>query len=100
MIGPCAKQRVTCTLYAADGQQFIGENLCQTPQRFCPRLPGEGYEKCKTVCNQLGHAEVLAVQAAGEHAKGAMAILTGHDHACADCQRTLFAAGVEWLRVE
>ena len=46
-----------------DGTVFIGTNACASPQAECPRTEGEGYEKCKTVCGQYGHAEETAVRA-------------------------------------
>lgn len=92
--GPCAKVRVFCTITAADGQVFVGENHCALPQDVCPRLPGEGYAKCKTVCHQEGHAELVALRMAGEAARGARATFRNHTYACRECQEALFAAGV------
>lgn len=93
-MGPCAKTTVRCTLVAADGRRFVGENWCASPQAVCPRDPGEGYEKCRTVCCQEGHAETVALALAGSAARGAHAYVEGHDHACRDCQIALFGAGV------
>lgn len=95
----CAKATVTCTLLTADGQRFVGTNWCANPQPVCPREPGEDYTKCRTICQQQGHAEVDAVREAGDQAKGAHAYIEGHTYACMDCQHTLFAAGVIALTV-
>lgn len=99
MIGPCVKATVTCTLVTADGEHIVGTNYCRNAQSVCPRLPGDGYEKCRTICDQVGHAEVVAVMLAGEKAKGARAYLQGHTYACQPCQETLFGAGVISLSV-
>jgi deoxycytidylate deaminase len=99
MMGPCAKTVVTCTLTAPTGERFIGRNDCANPQPVCPRDPGEGYEKCKTVCDQRGHAEEQALALAGEKAKGARAYIEGHTWACQNCQVALFAAGVASLTI-
>lgn len=96
----CAKVTVTCTLFLRDGTQVVGTNACSNPQPVCPRAPGEDYTKCRTICDQMGHAEVQALARCkpGE-AEGASAIVTGHTYACKDCQEALFGAGVKWLRV-
>lgn len=92
--GPCAKKRVACTIVAADGQRYVGTNDCVTPQAACPRLPGDGYEKCVSVCHQPGHAEVMALAAAGPAARGALAWIEGIGHVCDDCRVAMDAAGV------
>jgi hypothetical protein len=92
--GPCAKRRVRCAIQADDGQIFEGENDCANPQPVCPRGPGEGYEKCKSICQQAGHAEVEAIRAAGPKARDGTAILEGHYWMCEPCGRALSEAGV------
>lgn len=98
--GPCAKARVFCEITTPAGERFVGENWCANPQAVCPRLPGEDYTKCTTVCQQEGHAEVVAVRLAGEKAGGATAILRGHTYACRPCQEAMFGAGVRFFGVE
>lgn len=93
-MGPCAKKEVGCVIVAPDGQKFAGANLCEEPRSVCPREPGEGYEKCQTVCRQIGHAETVALKRAGKNAVGATAWVYGHTHACRDCQEALYGAGV------
>jgi hypothetical protein len=98
MSGPCVKQRVVATIVTKDGKLFVGENHCLTPQTVCPRagMPtGVGYELCKSVCNQVGHAEVVALEAAGENARGATLILEGHTYACQSCLNAATEAGIE-----
>lgn len=92
--GPCAKTTVTCTLVTISGEHVIGTNHCANPQTTCPRSPGEDYTKCKTICQQEGHAEQVAVRLAGDKAKGSKAYIEGHTYACMNCQHTMFDAGV------
>lgn len=105
-MGPCAKTVVTCTLTLDDGQVFIGRNDCHNPQPVCPRLPGEGYEKCRSVCDQPGHAELQALAAAStaltrnEKQIAGLAVLRGHTYFCQTCQHALFRAGIRWLSVQ
>ena len=93
----CAKKNVICYLFSEDGRVFEGTNACRNPQTTCPREPGEGYEKCTTICDQVGHAEMVALDAAGDAANGSTALLVGHHHYCRACQEALFAAGVKSL---
>lgn len=95
----CAKVVVRCTLITLTGERIVGENWCRNPQLQCPRLPGEGYEKCKSICGQEGHAEQVAVRRAGPEARGAVAYLEGHTYACEPCQAALAAAGVATLTI-
>jgi hypothetical protein len=97
--GPCAKTQVKATILTDSGLRFTGENSCLTAQARCPRNPGEGYGKCKTVCNQPGHAEEIALEKAGFHARGADVYLEGIGHYCKECQEKLFAGGIRSLRM-
>lgn len=97
MTGRCAKVRVMCTLVHPDGRRWVGENVVRRPQPVCPRgdLPsGQGYALCRDVCDQVGHAEVLALLAAGAAAAGCVAYVQGRDFVCYDCQAQLVDAGV------
>lgn len=98
--GPCAKRVVRCALVTPFGEEFVGENVCGNPQSVCPREEGEGYEKCKTICQQVGHAEEVAIMLAGNKADGAKAYLDGHTYYCRNCQEALFDAGVISLSLE
>lgn len=95
--GPCAKRVVKCTIISVDGEHFVGENSCATPQEVCPRGPGEGYAKCISICHQEGHAEIMALKLAGDKAKGGIAIKHGHTYFCQPCQEALFGAGIKYL---
>ena len=95
----CAKKRVQCVIVSIDGDAYIGENWCENPQETCPREPGEGYEKCQSICRQSGHAEINALKKAKRKADGATAYLVGHHHYCRSCQLALFSAGIKHLSV-
>lgn len=99
MRGPCAKRRVTCVIFTNDDERFEGENDCANPQVTCPRQPREGYEKCKTICQQAGHAELEALKAAGEKARGADALLYGHYWVCEPCGAAMRAAGIHSIKI-
>lgn len=98
-MGPCAKTTVRCTTVAPDGKQYVGENLCFSPQVRCPREPGEGYEKCTSICHQVGHAEAVAAYLAGDRATGGTAYVEGHTYACEPCKTALAAIGVLDVRI-
>ena len=93
-MGPCAKKRVKFTLVTRCGMRFIGTNDCRRPQLTCPREPGEGYGKCRTICDQPAHAEMVALARAGQRARGAIGFLEGIGRVCIECQAALDAAGV------
>lgn len=95
----CAKVTVTCTLVTSMGEHFVGTNWCANPQPTCPRAPGEGYDKCRSICLQSGHAEVDALARAGMKSIGARAYIEGHTYACQHCQEALFGAGVRSLTI-
>jgi deoxycytidylate deaminase len=97
----CAKQITTCKIITTDGREFNGENYCLVPQLECPRLEGEGYEKCKSICFQIGHAEEVAIMHAlhaGANLKGATAII-GHDRVCANCSNLLTSHGITTIKL-
>lgn len=100
-MGPCAKQTVTATIVSTSGERFVGTNSVANPQAVCPRggMPtGTGYEMCKSVCAQTGHAEENALRTAGGAAFGGVLYLEGHTYACDNCIALAAAAGV--LRIE
>lgn len=94
----CAKRRVLCILADNYGNVTIGENYCDEPQEVCPRGPGEDYTKCKTICRQDSHAEIIALtkwflkhpESIPTHA-----LILGHDRVCEDCSRALYECGVK-----
>lgn len=97
MIGPCTKQTVTATIVTPEGERFVGTNYVRNAQPVCPRadMPtGVGYELCRTVCDQSGHAEPNAILEAGEKARGATLYIEGHTYACEPCKAACAAAGI------
>ena len=91
----CAKARVIATLTLPSGETFTGENLCANPQWVCPREEGDGYEKCRTICGQTGHAEVMAMAAAGWNVRGGH-MRVAYSHVCQDCRDEMAELGVTW----
>lgn len=97
----CAKRRVQCLIRTRQGDEYTGENHCENPQETCPREPGEGYEKCRSVCRQRGHAETNALAAAaraGANLRDATATVYNHYRICLACETQLRAAGVAWIQ--
>ena len=95
--GPCAKRRVECRIESLRGEMVVGENDCANPQLSCPREPGEDYTKCRTICQQAGHAETVALELARREnvsVRGARAVIAGHYWMCEPCGRALRDAGV------
>lgn len=100
--GPCAKQTVTATIVLPGGSRFVGTNHCYNAQQKCPRagMPtGMGYELCRDICQQPGHAEVQALMCAAlagyTQLDGGVCFIEGHTYACASCIEALRIAGVE-----
>lgn len=89
----CAKFHTIAVLIGASGRAYVGSNLCNNPQPTCPRTPGEGYDKCKSICEQEGHAEARALAMAGEDAAGG-SISVNHWYVCDACRALCEAAGV------
>lgn len=65
------------------------------PARAATCRPVWGYEKCKEICQQEGHAEVIAGRIAERlNLRGGIAYIEGHTYACAPCQEALLRIGV------
>jgi deoxycytidylate deaminase len=94
----CVKQQVSATITGANGQIIcVGVNSCLNPQDICPRADaksGEGYDLCTSVCLQTGHAELNALEIAGDRAMGSHMTLRGHTYCCDDCIVGMAEAGV------
>lgn len=106
MIGRCAKKIVVCKIVLTNGTEFIGTNDCFNPQFQCPRFPGDNYSKCRSICNQLGHAEQVALYKAigaftywEEVLKGAKAYIKGISWVCRQCQEVLYQHGIESISI-
>jgi cytidine deaminase len=87
----CAKHNVVARLMTKDGKVYVGTNACRAPQEFCPRLPGDDYLKCFSICKQPMHAEVDAIwqaQEAGSDPRGGV-MHVWHNRICPQCQEIL-----------
>lgn len=98
----CVKRPVSAVVTLKDGRILIGGNVCTNQQSTCPRQPGEGYEKCYTVCGQIGHAEQVAIrlivaeQLAGSATSHVTSVdVYGHHGPCDACKRMLVAFGLD-----
>jgi len=95
----CAKQTVMAIIVTKDNELFIGLNDCDNPQSVCPRKDyptGQGYEYCKSVCSQTGHAEENACKIAGiERCIGATLYLIGHTYCCEHCEKIMQEYGIK-----
>jgi deoxycytidylate deaminase len=99
----CAKQQVRATIIMPDGRRFVGTNAADNPQASCPRgdMPSNvGYELCRDVCQQPGHAEEMAIQAAGGSCPGARLYLEGHGTVCPRCLEACYNAGIRTIFIE
>jgi deoxycytidylate deaminase len=93
----CVKQ-ITFAIIENNGQYWAGTNACKTPQTECPRgnlSTGLGYEKCKEICHQSGHAEIEALRIAGKEASGGTLYLLGHYYICDNCRKAIDLAGIK-----
>lgn len=98
--GPCAKRQVRCVIVTLDGVEHSGANNCRNSQVACPREPWEDYEKCRSICEQEGHAEIVALRIArqrGADLKGATAWVSGHHSVCSYCGEALKSAGLNMI---
>lgn len=94
----CAKVVVKAILTTVAGNEYHGENSCRKPQATCPRLPGEGYDKCRDVCDQQHHAEGAAIHAAldaGDAVDGGHMVVY-HRHVCDGCQLQMRSLNITW----
>jgi hypothetical protein len=102
-MGPCIKQTVKCTIVDIDSNtKYIGTNYCKNPQTDCPRkdMPtGVGYELCKKICNQVGHAEEVAANLVKTKIKNGYATIEGHTYACDKCKQILNEKGIHDIRI-
>ena len=106
MSGPCAKRTVTCRIEnlhpSGELETVEATNSCANPQAVCPREPGEDYTKCRSICQQSGHAEINALALArksGIDVRDGQAIVSGHYWICEPCGRALRDAGIAAITV-
>lgn len=99
----CAKQVVEATIVGRSGRVYVGRNDCASPQEVCPRrdMPSNvGYHLCRDVFRQEGHAEVMAIRAAGDDSCGGSLTLRGHITVCPSCMSACDAAWIVHITVE
>lgn len=94
----CQKQE-TLAVIENNGRFWVGRNDCQVHTNKCPRdakgcKSGEGYDLCRIICMQEGHAEVMACKAAGENARGGTLYLYGHTYCCDACRKVMDEHGI------
>jgi len=99
----CAKRVVMAALRTANEvrhHSYLGWNNCRKPQKKCPRLPGEGYAKCASICEQPWHAETDAIYHAladGVDPTGGTLVV---DHEpCQECRDIMNAYKIQWTVV-
>lgn len=100
---PCVKQTVKALIVSVTGAKVLGSNAINNKVNECPRVvkgcvTGEGYDLCKSVCNQNEHAEVTAIQNAKKaniDLKGSTLYLTGHTYFCDNCTQAMKEAGIK-----
>jgi len=102
----CAKRHVECRIEvdhpSGEMEYVVGNNGCANPQPVCPRGQFDDYTKCKTICQQGGHAEIHALELAhkaGIDVRGGRAIVTGHYWICEPCGRVLRHAGIKTVTI-
>ena len=92
----CAKQRVLA-ITEIDGKIYLGENWIATPQKECPRKgleSGVGYELCKEICSQPGHAEIDLLREVDGNLQGNDVYIFGHYYVCEYCDTALNSSNV------
>ncbi|UOO89533.1 hypothetical protein LVJ82_00695 [Vitreoscilla massiliensis] len=95
-LGWCADKTVFAELTTPSGAKFYGFNGCANPQTKCPRSSGEGYTKCREICRQPAHAEVMAISQwddAGAE-MGATMRVWGANKICCNCKAVCAENGV------
>ena len=95
-LGRCADKTVFAELTTPSGAVFYGFNGCANPQTTCPRSSGDDYTKCREICRQPAHAEVMAISqwedAGAEH--GATMRVWGANKICCNCKAVCAENGV------
>ena len=95
-LGWCADKTVFAELTTPSGAKFYGFNGCANPQTTCPRSSGDDYTKCREICRQPAHAEVMAISqwedVGAEH--GATMRVWGANKICCNCKAVCAENGV------
>jgi deoxycytidylate deaminase len=102
----CLKQVVTATIYRKGKILVSASNDIQNYVEKCPRLgmaTGEGYDLCRSVCGQEGHAEIQAInkaKALGLDLEGSVLYLKGHTYVCSNCRMHMEQTGIDLFVIE
>ena len=94
----CKKLTTLAVIIKAGKVVSFGTNEIENNIDICPRInlpTGEGYELCKSVCNQKYHAEERACVVAGMKAKGGTLYLFGHSYCCDNCKDVMNTYGIK-----
>lgn len=97
----CLKQSTAAVVVKNGGIVGRGANAGKRVD-VCPRIvhncpTGTGYEYCKDVCKQEGHAEIMAIRDASKKTKilkGASLYLAGHWWICKPCWDEIIKVGI------
>lgn len=93
------KKQTTLAIIIKDAQILsIASNYILNNIATCPRKgmsTGEGYDLCKNICAQVGHAEENACKLAGVNSKDATLYLIGHTYICNNCFRIIKMYGIK-----
>lgn len=105
----CAKQSTSAVIFRKGN--FLGRgvnagkkvDVCPRVEKGCPT--GTGYELCREVCEQQGHAEIMAIKNAkekGMNLEGASLYLDGHWWICEECWDAIIEAKISkvYLRID
>ena len=102
VIKPCLKQSVKAAILTLNGELIFGSNKIANDVKACPRVEqgsktGEGYELCKSICNQGAHAEVNAIEKALKLNKtiaDSTLYLFNHYYCCDSCVNSMKDVGI------
>lgn len=97
----CGKQPVYVVIVTKDNKLIFGSNYRKNNVE-CNRIKlqcasGKGYEHCDGVCQQLNHAERVAIKIANDNnidITDAIMYLHGHSYCCDPCKEAINAAGI------
>lgn len=103
----CLKQVVKALIYQRGEKLLLVayNDIENESVSECPRqgmLSGEGYELCKSICNQQGHAEIQAVDKAielGIDLSDCYLVIEGHSYICNECQSYMRKHGLTYWMV-
>ena len=97
----CAKRHVVAKVESPAGEVFYGTNSIRNNDIVeCPRAEGDDYSECVITCHQRDHAEMEALEKAGDKAIGGTLTLYGHHRMCEDCNAMAVNYGIAKIIIE